>query len=211
MKTATNFIRVDDPIPAEQVETIRNLGNNALIIRLMFTVNHLSRWLTPIHDDDKLNRAVHRGEPTAKELVIRLREYDKFIYPRMYLAAHQPNADFDVLEDPRLSPEQDAFDRRDTTVVIMSEFRRTRQTIAALLRMLPDDAWDLRGHSRRGIEGSIRSLAEALAIHDYRVLRALDQTLDQTGAREGLAEIQKTPLDELLKLVPDEVDINVAH
>ena len=208
MNTATSFIRVDDPVPVEEIEKIRSLDNNPLIIRLMFTVNHLSRWLTPIHDDDKLDRAIYRGEPTARDLVVRLREYDRRIYPRMYLAAHKPNADFDVLDDPGLSPRRERFDRDDLTVVLMAEFRRTRQTITALLRTLPDDAWDLRGRSRTGIEGSIRSLAEALAIHDYRVLRALDQTLDQTGAREGLAEIQKTPLDELLKLVPDHVDIN---
>jgi hypothetical protein len=30
----------------------------------------------------------------------------------------------------------------------------------------------------------------------------MDQALTAVGAREGLAEIQKTPLDELLKLVP---------
>jgi hypothetical protein len=47
-----------------------------------------------------------------------------------------------------------------------------------------------------------------LAIHDYRVLRALDQTLDHTGAREGLAEIQKVHLDELLRLEPHHVDIH---
>ena len=57
------------------------------------------------------------------------------------------------------------------------------------------------------IEGTIRSMAEATAMHDYRVLRALDQTLDQTGAREGLAAIQKVPLDELLKLVPEHVNL----
>jgi hypothetical protein len=207
MNTATSFIRVEDPVPAEQIETIRSLGNNSLIIRLMFTVNHLSRWLTPIHDDDKLERAVYRGEPTAKELVVRLREYDKRIYPRMYLAAHKPGADFDVLEDPGLTPARERFDRTDPVVVLMSEFRRTRQTITALLRTLPDDAWDLGGRSRKGVEGTIRSMAEAIAIHDYRVLRALDRTLDQTGAREGLAEIQKVHLDDLLELVPDQVDL----
>jgi hypothetical protein len=208
MNTATSFIRVDDPVPAEEIEKIRSLDNNSLIIRLMFTVNHLSRWLTPIHDDDRLDRAVYHGEPTARELVVELREYDKRIYPRMYLTAHQPGADLDVLEDPELTPQRQRSDREDTTVVLMAEFRRTRQTITALLRTLPDDAWDLRGRSRKGLEGTIRSFAEALAIHDYRVLRALDQTLNQTGAREGLAEIQKAPLDELLKLVPDHVDIN---
>jgi hypothetical protein len=208
MSTATGYIRLDDPIPGEQIERIRSMGNNALIIRLMFTVNHLSRWLTPIHDDDKLDRALYRGEPTAKDLVIRLREYDEWVYPRMYLAAHKPGTSFDVLDDPNLTPVRPTFDKRETTtVVLMSGFRRTRQSITALLRALPDDAWDLGGYSAKGVGGTIRSMAEATAMHDYRVLRALDQTLDQTGAREGLAEIQKVHLDELLTLVPEHVDL----
>lgn len=208
MSTATGYIRLDDPIPGEQIERIRHMGNNALIIRLMFTVNHISRWLTPIHDDDRLDRALYRGEPTAKDLVVRLREYDEWIYPRMYLAAHTPGASFDALDDPSLTPVRPDFDKRDTTtVVLISGFRRTRQSITALLRALPDDAWDLSGRSAKGVEGTIRSMAEATAMHDYRVLRALDQTLDQTGAREGLAEIQKVHLDELLKLVPEHVNL----
>lgn len=208
MSTATGYIRLDDPIPGEQIDRIQGMDNNALIIRLMFTVNHISRWLTPIHDDDRLDRALYRGEPTAKDLVIRLREYDEWIYPRMFLAAHQPGANYDSLDDPRLTPVRPAFDKRETTtVVLISGFRRSRQSITALLRALPDDAWDLRGYSEKGVEGSIRSMAEATAMHDYRVLRALDQTLDQTGAREGLAKIQKVHLDELLKLVPEHVNL----
>ena len=205
MSIATGYIRLDDPIPDEQIDAIRRMDNNALIIRLMFTINHLSRWLTPIHDDDKLDRALYRGEPTAKELVIRLREHDEWLYPRMYLAAHKPGADLDALDDPRLSPVRPVFDKRDTTVVLMSGFRRSRQSITALLRALPDGAWDLGGRSAKGAEGTIRSMAEATAMHDYRVLRALDQTLDRTGAREGLAAVQKVHLDELLKLVPEQV------
>jgi hypothetical protein len=208
MSTATGYIRLDDPIPDEQIDAIRSMGNNALIMRLMFTVNHLSRWLTPIHDDDKLDRAVHRGEPTAKDLVVRLREYDEWIYPRLYLAAHKPGANFDVLDDPSLAPIRHVYDKRDTTtVVLMSGFRRSRQSITALLRALPDGAWDLGGRSAKGVEGTIRSMAEATAMHDYRVLRALDQTLDQTGAREGLAAVQTVHLDELLKLVPEHVHL----
>lgn len=209
MSTATGYIRLDDPIPDEQIVRIRDMGNNALIIRLMFTINHISRWLTPIHDDDRLDRALYRGEPTAKDLVIRLREYDEWIYPRMYLAAHNPGTSFDVFDDPSLTPVRPTFDKRDTTtVVLISGFRRTRQSITALMRALPDEAWALGGRSSKGVEGTIRSLAEATAMHDYRVLRALDQTLDQTGAREGLAEIQKVHLDELLKLVPEHVDLH---
>jgi hypothetical protein len=205
MTAATNFIRVEDPVPAEEIERIQSIDNNAMIIRLMFTMNHLSRWLTPIHDDDRLDRAVYRGEPTAKELVIRLRNYDLFIYPRLYLIVHESDPNFDLLE---LEPAPVANARNDSTVVLMASARRARQSITGLLRTLPDDAWDLRGRSPGGIEGSVRSLAEAVAIHDYRVLRALDQTLDQTGAREGVAEIQKIPLDELLRLAPEHVDIH---
>lgn len=211
MSTATGYtgyIRLDDPIPDEQIDTIRNMGNDALIIRLIFTVNHVSRWITPIHDDDKLDRALYRGEPTAKDLIIRLREYDEWIYPRMYLAAHKPGTSFDVLDDPSLAPVRPTFDKREApAVVLMAGFRRSRQSITALLRQLPDDAWDLGGYSAKGVEGTIRSMAESTAMHDYRVLRALDQTLDQTGAREGLAEIQKVHLDELLKLVPEHLSL----
>ena len=39
------------------------------------------------------------------------------------------------------------------------------------------------------------------------IFGALDETLDQVGAREGLAEIQKTHLDELLKLVPEHLKL----
>ena len=205
MNTATSFIRVEDPVPAEEIDRIRGLENNALILRLLFTVHHLSRWLTPIHDDDKLDRAVYRGEPTAKELIIRLRNYDRFIYPRMYMAVYEADANFDALPQ---EPESPANPFHDTGVVLLASVRRARQSSTALLRALPDDAWDLRGRSSKGIEGSVRSLAESISIHDYRVLRALDQTLDQTGAREGLAEIQKTPLEDLLKLDPEHVDIH---
>ena len=90
-------------------------------------------------------------------------------------------------------------------MVLLAQFRRGRQGTCSLLRSLPDDAWDLKGHTRQGPNVSIRELAQQLALHDYRYLRALDETLDQVGAREGLAEIQKTHLDELLKLVPRQV------
>lgn len=210
MTSATSFIRVNDPVPTEQLDTIAGLDNNSLIIRLAFTINHLSRWLSPIHDPDLLERAVYRGEPTAKDLVLQLRAYEQEIYPRMYLIANQNDPNLDSLPDAEVSEAQRRRDEVDPTIVVMSSFRRLRQTSTALLRVLPDDAWQRRGSSRAGIEGTVRSMAEALAIHDYRVLRALDRTLDQTGAREGLAKLQVTPLDELLTLVPDGgVDIRV--
>lgn len=210
MTSATSYIHVNDPVPAEQLDTIANLDNNSLIIRLLYTIHHLSRWLSPIHDPDVLERRVRRGEPSPKDLVLRMREYEQAIYPRMYLIANQNDPDLDTIPDTEVSEQQRRRDQVDATIVVMSSFRRLRQTSTSLLRVLPDDAWHRRGSSRAGIEGSLRSMAEALAIHDYRVLRVLDRTLDQVGAREGLAKLQVTPLDELLELVPDDgVDIRV--
>ena len=48
--------------------SIRDLSNDALIIRLIQTVNHLSRWLTPIHDQTVLEFSPRRSEPSVKEL-----------------------------------------------------------------------------------------------------------------------------------------------
>jgi len=119
------------------------------------------------------------------------------------VAATQTRPNLDSLPVHEQDPETVATDSATPTIVLMAQFRRLRQGTCALLRSLPDDAWTLQGSSRRETNVSVRELAEHLALHDYRSLRALDRTLDQVGAREGLAEIQKTHLDDLLKLVPD--------
>jgi hypothetical protein len=205
MTSATSLIDAHAPVSDEVRRQIQTAANNALIIRLHFTVHHLSRWLTPIHDADRLERAVYRGQPTAKELVLGLRDEEERIFPKMYLIATQANPDLDSLPEYEPSAEAHRRDRESSTIVALAPFRRLRQGTCSLLRSLPDDAWHLRGSTRRGPNPSIRELAEHLAIHDYQYLRALDLTLDQVGAREGLAEIQKTHLDELLKLVPTNV------
>jgi hypothetical protein len=205
MTSATSLIDAHAPVSDEVRRQIQTADNNALIIRLHFTVHHLSRWLTPIHDADRLERAVYRGQPTAKELVLGLRDEEERIFPKMYLISTQANPDLDSLPEYEPSAEARRRDRESSTIVALAPFRRLRQGTCSLLRSLPDDAWHLRGSTRRGPNPSIRELAEHLAIHDYQYLRALDLTLDQVGAREGLAEIQKTHLDELLKLVPTSV------
>ena len=207
MSSATTFIDVNAPVSDEIRAQIAGADNNALIVRLMFTTNHLSRWLTPIHDPNRLERSLYRGEPTAKDLVIALRNEEQRIYPKMYLIATQPRADLDVLPVWREDPVDVARDQAQPAVVLMAQFRRLRQSTCGLLRSLPDDAWNLIGRSRREPDVSIRQLAEGLAVSDYRYLRALDQTLDQVGAREGLAEIQRTHLDELLKLSPEHLTL----
>lgn len=203
MRSATSYVDVDAPVSDEVRRQISRSDNNALIIRLHFTVNHLSRWITPIHDPNRLERAVYRGEPTAKELVIGMRDEEERYYPRMYAIATTSSADLDRVPSWERGPAVIARDAVSPTIVLMAQFRRLRQGTCSLLRSLPDDAWPLKGTSRKERNVTIRELAEHLALHDYRYLRALDETLDQVGAREGLAEIQKTHLDELLKLVPE--------
>ncbi len=207
MQTGTDYIDVNAPVSEEQRREIRRLDNNALIIRLHFTLNHLSRWLSPIHDRNKLERARFRGEPTAKELILAMRDEEQRVYPKMYLIANQTNADLDQIPPYHPSLARQQADAEHSTIVLMANVRRLRQSTCSLLRSLPDDAWLRKGISRRERDTTIRELAEELAEHDYRCLRALEQTLEVTGARQGLAKVQTTPLDELLKLVPERLAV----
>ncbi|MDQ3043811.1 MAG: hypothetical protein M3R06_01485 [Chloroflexota bacterium] len=181
---------------------IGDLANNALIIRLHFTVNHLSRWLTPIHDPSRLTRTPRRGEPTAKELLIELRDEELRVFPLMHAISIRTQPDLDRLPEPRPSAPEVAWDQTALPLEIMAQFRRFRQSTCSLLRTLPDSAWERGGTSRRGHDWTIRALAEHLAVHDERTLRELDLTLDRAGAREGITPASTAHLDELLKLVP---------
>lgn len=181
---------------------IAELDNNSLIVRLHFTVNHLSRWLTSIHDDRRLERSVYRGQPTAKEILIQLRDEELRIFPKLHLIAVQVNPDLDKLPEYVRSARQDALDAARSTLGILAEFRRLRQSTCSLLRGLPDAAWKRAGVSRREHDWQIRSLAEHLAQNDIVMLEELDHALDRNGAREGISQASRAHLDELLRLVP---------
>jgi hypothetical protein len=181
---------------------IADLSNDSLIIRLHFTINHLSRWLTPIHDRTKLERTVRRGEPTVKELLVRLRDEELRVFPKLHLIAMQNNPNLDKLPIYVRSEAQDEQDERLSPLSIMAEFRRLRQSTCSLLRSLPDNAWPRYGTSRREHDWQIRSLAEHLASHDLDVLYEIDLTLDRCGARDGVSSASRAHLDELLRLVP---------
>jgi hypothetical protein len=202
MLTGSDFIDVNAPVGEEQLQAIRSADNNSLIIRLHFTIHHLSRWLSPVHDRNKLERSRYQGEPTVKEILLEMRNHEQYIYPRMYVIATQEDPNLDTIPDYHPSHSRARSDDEHSTIVLLSSYRRLRQSTCSLLRNLPDNAWDRKGYSRKHRNTTIRQLAEGLAASDYRYLRAMDQALDAVGAREGLAEIQKTPLDDLLKLVP---------
>lgn len=207
MASRTDFISIDEPLSEDEQKAITSLDNNSLILRLHFTIHHLSRWITPIHDRNKLERSRHRGEPTVRDLMIELRQHEQFIYPRMYVIANDDDPDLDKIP-PHVATEAEInADNTWSTVELMSGFRRTRQSTCGLLRQLPDAAWSRKGYSRKHANTTLRELAEQLAEHDYRVLRAMDETLWTSGAREGIADLQTTSLDRLMKLVPSKFDI----
>ena len=181
---------------------IEDLDNNALIIRLHFTINHLSRWLSPIHDQTRLIRTVRRGEPSVKDLLLRLRDEELRVFPKLHLISVRTDPDLDRLPEPRHTPEEERHDRNALPLEIMAQFRRLRQSTCSHLRSLPDSAWARRGTSRREHDWTIRALAEHLARHDLKVLAEMDLALDRVNAREGIATASRAHLDELLRLAP---------
>lgn len=183
---------------------IRDLTNDALVIRLTFAPNFLSRWLTPIHDAARLARSPRRGEPSPKDILLRMRDEELRRFPQIHLISTRTAPDLDKLPPPTRIASQQAQDRASSAFEVMAEFRRLRTSTCSHLRALPDDAWDRRGGSRRERDWTVRTLAEYLARHDLATLTELDEALDRGGVREGIAAVSRVHLPELLRLVPVE-------
>jgi hypothetical protein len=171
--------------------SIRQLSNDALIIRLIQTLNHLSRWLTPIHDPTVLEFSARRSEPSVKELLLRMRDTETRAYGFMNAIALERDPDLDRIPRVEPSPEQTSLDRSAHSLVTMSEFRRVRESSTSLLRALPDTAWDRGGFSRTQRNWTIRQLAEFLASHDREMLQRMDRALSRSGARHGIAAVSQ--------------------
>jgi hypothetical protein len=171
--------------------SVRDLSNDALIIRLIQTINHLSRWLTPIHDRTVLEFSARRSEPTVKDLLIRLRDTETRAYGFMNAIATERDPDLDRVPRVEPSPAQTAVDRSSHSLVIMSEFRRVRESSTSLLRALPDTAWDRGGYSRTQRNWTIRELAEFLAGHDREMLQRINRALSLTGVRNSIAAVSQ--------------------
>jgi hypothetical protein len=177
--------------------SVRDLPNDALIIRLIQTVNHLSRWLTPIHDRTVLEFSLRRSEPSIKDLLIRMRDTETRAYGYMNAIASERDPDLDRIPRIEPSPGQIAVDRSAHPLVIMSEFRRVRESSTSLLRALPDTAWERGGFSRTHRNWTIRELAEYLARHDREMLQGIDRTLSRTGARQGIAAVSQVDFTQI--------------
>lgn len=176
---------------------VASLSNDALIIALLQTVNHLSRWLTPIHNRARLETAPFRSEQSLKDVLIGMRDNEAQVYSLMYAIANEVNPDLDRIPPIQQGPMQIEADRQSNLLVIMSGFRRVRQSSTSLLRALPDNAWERGGYSRTRRDWTIRQLAEALAANDWRQLSTIDAILERTGAREGIAEVSQVRLEAI--------------
>ena len=177
--------------------SVRDLPNDALIIRLIQTVNHLSRWLTPIHNRTVLEFSLRRSEPSIKDLLIRMRDTETRAYGYMNAIASERDPDLDRIPRVEPSPGQIAVDRSAHPLVIMSEFRRVRESSTSLLRALPDTAWERGGFSRTHRNWTIRELAEYLSRHDREMLQGIDRTLSRTGARQGIAAVSQVDFTQI--------------
>jgi hypothetical protein len=176
---------------------IPELTNDQIIIELLQTPNHLSRWLTPIHDRTLLEFSPRRAQPSVKDVLLRMRDTETWAYQRMYAIATEVDPNLDRLPNVERSPQAEEADRRADALVVMSAFRRVRQSSTSLLRALPDAAWLRGGFSRKDRNWTIRQLAEFLVAQDREALREIDQLLAQSGARRGIAKVSQVRYDEL--------------
>ncbi|MEZ4666189.1 MAG: DinB family protein [Thermomicrobiales bacterium] len=181
---------------------VEDLDNDSLIVRLQMTVNHLSRWLTPITDKQLLMHSARRGERSVFELLQELRDTEQVAFARMNAIANSINPDLDKLPDPRYFAEKDkpGFDR--SPLSVLAQFRRLRQSTCALLRSLPDNAWKRVGTSRLEHDWQIRTLAEYLAENDTRILHLIDVQLHTTGVRQNINDVSGVHLTDLMTIYP---------
>ncbi len=181
---------------------VSQLDNNGVIIRMLFTVNHLSRWLSPIHEDVRLQRAPSRSERSPKDIQIAMRNEELRIFPKMHAIAVQDRPDLDRLPPIVADEAALAFDQQAAVLEIMAEFRRLRQSTTSLLRTLPDAAWQRDGISRVERDWTIRQLAEHLVETDERLMAEMDRALERSGARDSIAKVSRARIDELQRLAP---------
>ncbi len=192
-----NALTVQSQELAPAQERVLSLSNDALIIDLLNTLNHLSRWLTPIHDRAMLDYSPRRSHPSVKELLIAMRDTEAQAYSRMYAIATLTNPDLDRVRRIEVTPAQRAIDKAADALVIMSGFRRLRESSTALLRALPDTAWQRGGYSRTERNWTIRELGEFLAVSDWRMLSEIDQALAHSGVRAGIAGVSQVRFDKI--------------
>jgi hypothetical protein len=141
-------------------------------IKLAKMPNHLSMRITPQRDETKLTRAPELGAWSAREIIQHLRDTEGRVYPKLHAIAVEEYPDLSQLPAPRRL----GYRSDDSTLTVMSQFRRIRMSTFNLLRELPRDAWRRLGHED-GDNVTIEQLALYLIVHDAEHLAQLDATL----------------------------------
>jgi hypothetical protein len=149
-----------------------------IYIKLFQMLNYLSKRLTPQRDETRLSRSPARGEWSVKEIVQHLRDHEAEIYPKLHLMANSVHPDLSRIGPPRKTDYKDD----DSTLTVMSQFRRLRVSTLAILRELPHDAWLRTGIDTDGTVVTIKQLALELIEHDAEHLAQIDATLQARHA-----------------------------
>lgn len=180
-----------------RLQMVSTMSNDALIVDLLQTINHLSRWLTPIHDQARLDWTSRRSQVSVKDLLLGLRDNEVKVYSLMNAIATQINPDLDKVPVRQRTPLQLEADAQASALVVMAEFRRVRESSTSLLRALPDNAWSRGGYSRSNRDWTIRELAKSLAVNDWEQLGRIDHALDDSGLRKSVARVSQVSRDSL--------------
>lgn len=188
--------------PTAATLPIEDHSNNSLILRLHMTVNHLSRWLTPITDRLPIEQSVLRSEPSVLDLLKVMRDEELVVFAYMYAIVNEINPDLDRIPDPLTTPQRLSSAPDKSWIAVLADFRRLRQSTCSLLRALPDNAWNRVGTSRIEHDWQVRTLAERLAYSDLDSLQRIDLALDRSGARQTINTVSGVHLNELLRLIP---------
>ncbi len=181
---------------------IADHSNDSLVLRLHMTVNHLSRWLTPITDPMPIEHSVRRADPSVLDLLKKMRDEELVVFAYLYAIVNQINPDLDRIPDPLSTPQRLSSTPDRSWIGVLADFRRLRQSTCSLLRALPNNAWSRVGTKRSEHDWQVRSLAERLAHHDLDCLYQIDLALDRSGARQSINAAASVHLDEILRLIP---------
>jgi len=149
-----------------------------IILALTNTPNWLSKRISPQRDMSKVNRPAERGEPSVRDIIARMRDTEARYFPKMHLisVAQVP----DLRRVQQIGPTE--YDPDDSVFMVMSQFRRVRQSTLSLLRELPADGWKRAGVDVDNVTVTIRDLALELVDFDAERLAQIDEILIARGA-----------------------------
>jgi hypothetical protein len=147
--------------------------NERMIIALTQMVNHLTKRISPQRDLSKVHRAPARGEWSVRDIIAHLRDNEALVFAKLHMLATQEVPDFRRMDLSIPS----SYNPDDSVFIVMSQFRRLRQSTLSLLRELHPEAWRRSGRDVDNRAITIRSMVEDLIAHDADHLAQVDQVL----------------------------------